>query len=103
MEQREKLSGILSGILSDWTNPQSFLVAFGAEENGDSSISGLTQLLEYYGVTQDAEAIRQNVEFMTEREVTRLQLQWTTSATVSILKRLREIPSREQVRNVPVF
>nr|CDS26750.1 exportin 5 [Hymenolepis microstoma] len=99
-EQKEKLSSILSGILSDWSNPQSFLVAFNVEENGQGTKGGLLQILEYFGFTQDIKLVKQNTDFLIEREITRLQLQWTTSATASILKRLRETLSQEQCQNV---
>ncbi|KAM7532561.1 hypothetical protein Aperf_G00000129333 [Anoplocephala perfoliata] len=90
-EQRDKLSSILNGVLSEWYNADGFLVAFGAEEGG------LIRFLEYYGFTQDAEVMKKNVDFLTEREITRLQLQWSTSATGSILKRLCDTLSLEQV------
>ncbi|VDL59813.1 unnamed protein product [Hymenolepis diminuta] len=99
-EQQKKLSSILSGILVDWSNPHSFLVAFGVEGNGQGSKGGPLQLLEYYGFTQEAELVKRNTDLLIEREITRLQLQWTTSATASILKRLREALSQEQRENV---
>ncbi|VDN97950.1 unnamed protein product [Rodentolepis nana] len=99
-EQKDKLSSILSGILSDWSNPQSFLVAFSLEESEQGTKGGLLQLLEYFGFTQDIELVKRNTDCLVEREVTRLQLQWTSSATASILKRLRETLSEEQCENV---
>lgn len=72
-------------------------MAFGVEENGQGSKGGPLQLLEYYGFTQEAELVKRNTDLLIEREITRLQLQWTTSATASILKRLREALSQEQV------
>ncbi|KAL5109496.1 Exportin-5 [Taenia crassiceps] len=103
-EQRAKLTTILAGVLEEWNKPKCPLVGFGAEKTDDEEESkgGVDWLLEYFGLAMDADDILGNIDFLTERVATRLELRWISLATVAIMRQLKGTLSPEQTENVSI-
>ncbi|VDM19767.1 unnamed protein product [Hydatigera taeniaeformis] len=103
-EQRDKLSIILAGVLTEWNNPKCPLVIIGADKAGnEGKFKGGTEwLIDYFGLSMDADEILGSMDFLTGRVATRLELRWISLATVAIVRQLKGTLSPEQTDAVSI-